>query len=74
MSDFEATLEEAVRATRVERYRWLCSEANTLPMPNSREDWRRFILERRWIPSEMPAAAIDTGVGWVPPPSPCGGC
>jgi hypothetical protein len=55
-ADFDAALDEAIRSTGIERYRHLTSEANTLPSPNSREDWRRFIAEKRYTPSDHPIA------------------
>lgn len=55
--DFESLLAEAIHATGVERYRHLCSEENRHPSPNSRDDWRRFILERRWERNTLPAEA-----------------
>jgi hypothetical protein len=50
MSDFAQALEEAIRSTGVERYRWLTGEANTLPPPNDAATWREFIAARRWRP------------------------
>ncbi len=38
MTDLEA-LDEAIRRTGVERYRYLCSDANTLPPPNDPASW-----------------------------------
>jgi hypothetical protein len=67
--DFDRALDRAVRETGVERYRFLCSEANTLGGANSREEWRRFIAERRWVPSASPVA-VSYG---TPTPTP-GGC
>jgi hypothetical protein len=62
MIDFDDALEEAIRSTGVERYRFLCSEANALPPPNDRESWRRFILEGRWRP-ETSYPSVATMVG-----------
>lgn len=45
MSDLDAVLEAVVASTGVGRYRHLCSDANTLPAPNSAADWRRFIRD-----------------------------
>lgn len=59
-AEFSALLDEAVLATGVERYRYLCSGANTLPSPNSRDDWRRWILERRWEPGAVPESDRPT--------------
>ena len=81
-ADFDALLDEAIRATGVERYRWLCSDANTLPPPNSRDDWRRFILARRWeapavAPTEgryVPAGSIDLPADYRDRLPPLGGC
>jgi hypothetical protein len=71
MSDFDAILEECIAHTRVERYRWLCSDANDLPAPNSRDDWRRWVIERRWDAQPGAGVAVD----YTPvTPGPCGGC
>jgi hypothetical protein len=71
MSDIDATLDECVRHTGVERYRWLCSDANDLPAPNSRDDWRRWVIERRWDVHPVAGVAVD----YTPvTPGPCGGC
>ncbi len=71
--DLAEALDQAVAATRVSRYRWLCSEANTLPAPNSRDDWRAFILAGRWRPS-APSVRVDYGVDPDPRARPCGSC
>lgn len=55
--DFASALAEAIHATGIDRYRWLTSDANPHPSPNSRDDWRRFILDRRWEAQAMPAEA-----------------
>jgi hypothetical protein len=62
MIDLDEALEEAIRSTGVERYRFLCSEANNAPPPNDRESWRRFILEGRWRP-ETSYPSVATMVG-----------
>lgn len=54
--DLAAALDEAVRATGVDRYRWLCSDANAMPAPHSRDDWRRWVLDRRWAAQALPEA------------------
>jgi len=70
-AEFTALVDEAVSATGVERYRWLCSDANTLAGDNSREAWRRWIVERRWVPSDTPIALPHDYADRLPP---LGGC
>lgn len=78
--DFDQALAEAIDATGSHRYVWLCSEANTLPSPNSRDDWRRWIVEGRWRPVLRPvedvlAEARAEGIPEaIPSTKPCGGC
>lgn len=71
MSDdeFHAALEEAIRRTGVARYRFLCSDANLLPPPNSAEDWRRHVREIAGRPAHefpsLPAMAVNlAGALW----------
>src|SRR5262249_41892067 len=54
--DFGPILEAAIRQTGIERYRFLCSDANDLPPPNSREAYRRLGRE----------IADPYGVGYPP--------
>lgn len=70
-AEFSALLDEAVSATGIVRYRHLCSDANTLPRPNSRDDWRRFIAERRWVSSDHPVPVSPDYTDRLPP---LGGC
>lgn len=39
-------LDIVVWATKHERYRWLCSEANEQPPPNDRESYRRLMVSQ----------------------------
>ena len=72
--DFAAALDLVIARTGVERYRHLCSEANTLPCPNDCETWRRWIRsEAMGEPSERAPAAVRVHYG-EPSAAPCGGC
>ncbi len=53
VTDTEA-IEEAVRRTGVERYRFLCSEANTLPAPNGPAEYIQLMHQ---IANEYPPLA-----------------
>lgn len=57
MTDREA-IDEVVRRTGVERFRFLCSELNTHAVPNSRDDYLRHIRELAAgpPPTEAPSA------------------
>jgi hypothetical protein len=66
--EFEALLDEAIRLTGVARYRWLCSTANTLGGGNSRDERRRFIAGRRYVPAP---GAVRVDYGDPPPRDPC---
>ncbi len=79
------TLTEAINIvvgrTSVERYRHLCSDANTLPEPNDPATWRRWIIEEAQrdptppeIPPEVVAEMMREANQWPPPVKPCGGC
>jgi hypothetical protein len=76
--DFAAVLDAVVASTRVERYRWLCSDANPHPSPNSAADYRRlvFALHAGEVPGAPPVGTtptpIPTDPGWLPPL--CGSC
>lgn len=67
--DVDAALEECLRETGHERFRHLVSEANTLPAPNSAEDYRRWILERGW----RRTVPVDYGSTGGPTTGPCCG-
>lgn len=58
MTDQEV-IDRAVQIMGVERYRWLCSEANTHPTPNSREDWLRFVREIAEAPTSAYPPAME---------------
>lgn len=83
MTDDQA-LEEAIRRTGVQRYRHLCSDANTLPSPNAPADWRRFVrsIAEGPLPMDFPLVvgngrpATPVVVHYADPdaPRPCGGC
>lgn len=66
--DLENALAECIAETGVERYRWLCSDANTHPSPNSAADYRRWILARGW------KQAFPVDYRPVIPSGGCGGC
>ena len=66
--ELEAALDEAIAETGHERYRHLVSDANTLPTPNSADDYRRWILARGW------RRAIPVNYSPVVPSAGCGGC
>lgn len=53
----EQAIDEVVRRTGVERFRSLCSEANTLPPPNSRADYLRHVRELARPPTAAEQAA-----------------
>ncbi len=57
---FESALNRVIEATGVERYRWLCSEAN--PDVATREGYRRLVLERAGEkPSKYPSLFTMAG-------------
>lgn len=58
-ADFPGILDAVIASTGVERYRHLCSAANTLPPPNAPEDWRRFVrhLHARGLDPPRPGVA-----------------
>ena len=61
-------LDQVVAETGVERYRYLVSDDNRLPAPNSAQDYRRWILARGWrrtIPVDYNPVVGGAG---------CGGC
>jgi hypothetical protein len=73
----DAALDLVVGRTGVARYRHLASAANTLPAPNSADDWRRWILAEAARDPSQPAvaAAVAVAVDYGDPaPRPCGGC
>jgi hypothetical protein len=43
---WEDALEIVVAQTKVERYRHLCSDANTLRPPNDRDAWRAYMIRK----------------------------
>ncbi len=52
------TISEAIdiviSRTGIERYRWLCSEENSLSKPNDREAWRQWIIDEANGLHELP--------------------
>jgi hypothetical protein len=47
-------LDIVVARTNVERLRYLCSDANTRPPPNSAADYRRYVVETAEAPPAPP--------------------
>ncbi len=74
-------LDIVVGRTGVERYRFLCSSANTLPAPNDPATWQQWIIDEAErdptlpeIPPELMAEMMREANQWPPPVKPCGGC
>lgn len=68
-----------IARTGVERYRYLCSEANTLPSPNDRETWRAWIMSEAQRDPSLPDITVSSeemreAEQWPPRVKPCGGC
>lgn len=69
---WEEAVETMVARTGVERYRWLCSDANRMKAPNDVLSWRGFIIRQAF---EIPESA-NQSVGREPltPIPVCGSC
>ena len=72
--EFDAALDLVVSRTKVERYRHLCSEANTLAYPNDRETWRQWIRSEAMSDPSEPAPSIRVDYGTAAAPGGCAGC
>ena len=62
--ELAAALEIVVARTKFERYRWLCSEANTLAAPNDRASWRS------WVSGQARSDPVPYVMPPLPPPRP----
>ncbi len=72
----EQALGIVVAKTKVERYRWLCSDENRLSAPNDRETWRRWIIDEAEGLNEFPditAHLAEASAGQMQPKPCCGG-
>jgi hypothetical protein len=69
--DEVAALDLVIERTRVERYRHLCSEANTLPPPNAPADWRAWVVREAGYLRGKPRPVVEPDAA---PSRGCGGC
>jgi hypothetical protein len=71
---FKKSLEIMIARTSVDRYRHLCSDANTLPAPNDRDTWRRWIIDEAHRDPTLPdiTASLAEAAGQPRRVNPCG--